>query len=232
MVWPLTRVWVRLGLVPRRLTRSASSKPPSLALDEAMLTPGSWRRVSATFLAGSLPTSSEVTSSTWVLASRLASIAFSMLPRMPVTTTASRSLASCVADADGLASCCRLASCASATPAMPSAMAILMVNAFLRTFMLFPLPGLVMAPAPVSRGTSACSSGGGGPSLRGLASLLAVLQVLQVPARDAERAEPFVFDQAHRHALEHRAHRPLVDQPRAERAARQEIRQLRHDAAG
>ena len=40
-------VWVRLGLVPRRLTRSDSSKPPSSALDELMFTPGRPRRASA-----------------------------------------------------------------------------------------------------------------------------------------------------------------------------------------
>jgi len=89
----LIRVWVRLGLVPRRLTRSASSKPPSSALDELMLTPGRRCRVSATLCAGSLPTSSAVTTSTRALASRLVSSDFSIEPRMPVTVTVSRSVA-------------------------------------------------------------------------------------------------------------------------------------------
>ncbi len=93
MPWPLRVVWVRLGLVPRRDTRSASSKAPSLAEDEAMFTPGSSRRVSATFLAGSLPMSSALTASTCELASRLVLSDCSRLPRMPTTLTVSRSVA-------------------------------------------------------------------------------------------------------------------------------------------
>jgi hypothetical protein len=48
-LWPLIRVWVRLGLVPRRLTRSASSKPPSSAEDYRMFTPGMKSKFSAKF---------------------------------------------------------------------------------------------------------------------------------------------------------------------------------------
>ncbi|KAG1532520.1 hypothetical protein G6F50_016193 [Rhizopus delemar] len=58
-----------------------------------MLTPGRRCRVSATLCAGSLPTSSAVTTSTRALASRLVSSDFSIEPRIPVTVTVSRSVA-------------------------------------------------------------------------------------------------------------------------------------------
>src|SRR5579883_2312114 len=38
-------------------------------------------------------------------------------------------------------------------------------------------------------------------------------QTVEVPNRRADHAELAVFDQTHRHLLEHRAHRPLVEQP-------------------
>src|SRR5690606_23607648 len=72
---------------------SASSKPPSAAEDELMFTPGRRCRVSATLCAGSLPTSSAVTTSTRALDSRLVSSDFSIEPRIPVTVTVSRSVA-------------------------------------------------------------------------------------------------------------------------------------------
>src|SRR5436190_1827228 len=99
-LWPLMSVWVRLGLVPRRLTRSDSSKPPSSALDELMFTPGRPRRASATLCAGSLPTSSAVTTSRRASALRLTSSDFWRLARMPVTTTSSISSASAAAVAE------------------------------------------------------------------------------------------------------------------------------------
>jgi len=68
-----TSVWVRLGLVPRILTRSFSSKPPSFALAELVVTPGTRVSVSATFLSGILPMSSAVMTSSILSASRLAS---------------------------------------------------------------------------------------------------------------------------------------------------------------
>src|SRR6185312_10149346 len=87
MVWPLTRVWVMLGLVPRRLTRSFSSKPPSLALAELMLTPGRRCSVSATFFTGSLPMSSAVTTSMCEFASFFSASEAASVARMPVTVT-------------------------------------------------------------------------------------------------------------------------------------------------
>src|ERR1700756_3371331 len=63
-LWPLIRVWVSDGAVPRMLTRLASAKAPSPPELELMLTPGRRCTVSATFLAGSLPMSSAVTTST------------------------------------------------------------------------------------------------------------------------------------------------------------------------
>src|ERR1051325_1767299 len=63
-LWPLTSVCVSDGAVPRMLTRFASAKAPSPPELELMLTPGRRCTVSATFLAGSLPTSSAVTTST------------------------------------------------------------------------------------------------------------------------------------------------------------------------
>src|SRR5262245_16006963 len=82
-------VWVRLGLVPRRLTRSDSSKPPSSALEELMFTPARPRRASATLCAGSLPTSSAVTPSMRASALRFTSMDLSRLGRLPLTPTVS-----------------------------------------------------------------------------------------------------------------------------------------------
>src|ERR1700760_3492045 len=62
--WPLMSVCVRLGLGPRIEARSFSEKPPSPPADDAMLTPGTRWMASATFLSGSLPMSSAVTTST------------------------------------------------------------------------------------------------------------------------------------------------------------------------
>ncbi len=54
MPCPLTSVCVRLGLVPRILTRSFSSNPPSFALAELVVTPGTRVRESADILVGHL----------------------------------------------------------------------------------------------------------------------------------------------------------------------------------
>ena len=87
--WPLIRVCVRLALVPRIDTRSFSSKPPSLAPAELMVTPGTRCSESAMFLSGILPMSSAVMTSTCVSALRLRLSDFSCEARMPVTTTVS-----------------------------------------------------------------------------------------------------------------------------------------------
>lgn len=84
---PLIMVWVRLGLVPRRLTRSFSSKPPSPAPAELMVTPGRRCSESATFLSGILPMSSAVITSTTETEFFLWLIDCSSAARMPVTTT-------------------------------------------------------------------------------------------------------------------------------------------------
>jgi hypothetical protein len=59
----LISVSVRLGLVQRMLTGSFSSKPPSLALAELIVTPGTRAGESATFLSGILPMSSALMTS-------------------------------------------------------------------------------------------------------------------------------------------------------------------------
>src|SRR6266480_4947201 len=81
------RVWVRLGPVPRMLTRSFSSKPPSVAPAELIVTPDTRFRESAMFLSGILPTSSEVITSSTESAARFCSSDFSREARIPVTTT-------------------------------------------------------------------------------------------------------------------------------------------------
>ena len=58
--WPFTKVCVRLGLVPRKLTRSFSSKPPEPPACELIVTPVTRCRESAMFLSGILPMSSAV----------------------------------------------------------------------------------------------------------------------------------------------------------------------------
>jgi len=85
--WPLISVCVRLGLVPRMLTRSFSEKPPSPPADDAMLTPGTRWIASATFLSGSLPMSSAVTTSTTESALRFFASEASSDARRPVTST-------------------------------------------------------------------------------------------------------------------------------------------------
>ena len=88
-LWPLISVCVRLGLVPRMLTRSFSSKPPSPPAAELVFTPGMRWIASATFLSGILPMSSAVMTSTTESALRLAASDCSRDARMPVTTTVS-----------------------------------------------------------------------------------------------------------------------------------------------
>ncbi len=81
--------------MPRMLMRSFSSKPPSLALAELTVTPGTRDSESATFLSGILPMSSaEMTSTTRDRASRLDSSDSSFEWRMPETMISS-SLAPC-----------------------------------------------------------------------------------------------------------------------------------------
>ena len=87
--WPLMSVCVRLGLVPRRLTRSFSSKPPEPPACELMVTPGTRCSESAMFLSGILPISSAVITSTTESALRLVSSDFSTEARIPVTVTVS-----------------------------------------------------------------------------------------------------------------------------------------------
>ena len=87
MAWPLNRVCCRLGLVPRRLTRSFSPKPPSPPADDCVFTPGRRWIASATFLSGILPMSSAVTTSTTASALRFWRSDCSSAARTPVTTT-------------------------------------------------------------------------------------------------------------------------------------------------
>jgi hypothetical protein len=93
MGWPFTNVCVRLGLVPRMLTRSFSSKPPEPPDCELMVTPGTRCTASAMFLSGILPMSSAVTTSTTASALRLVSSDFSREARMPVTVMVSSGVA-------------------------------------------------------------------------------------------------------------------------------------------
>ncbi len=86
-LWPLISVCVSDGAVPRMLTRLASAKAPSPPELELMLTPGSRCTVSATFLAGSLPTSSAVTTSTTVSAPFLLLRELAYDARMPLIST-------------------------------------------------------------------------------------------------------------------------------------------------
>src|SRR6516225_3710976 len=86
-LWPLTSVCVSDGAVPRMLTRLASANAPSPPELELMLTPGRRCTVSATFLAGSLPTSSAVTTSTTASAFFLLLSEDAYDARMPLTST-------------------------------------------------------------------------------------------------------------------------------------------------
>lgn len=96
--------------MPRRLTRSFSSKPPSLAPAELTFTPGTRCRESAMFLSGSLPTSSAVITSTCESALRFWFRDCCSEARMPVTVTACNLVASEAAvgtDAANAAGCSR-----------------------------------------------------------------------------------------------------------------------------
>src|SRR6187402_2438647 len=83
------------------LTRSFSSKPPSLALAELVVTPAMRVRESATFLSGILPMSSALTTSTTLVVAFLASRDCSTEARIPVTTTSSIVLVSALEGAAG-----------------------------------------------------------------------------------------------------------------------------------
>src|ERR1700741_1174837 len=98
-LWPLTSVCVSDGAVPRMLTRLASAKAPSPPEFELMLTPGRRCTVSATFLAGSLPMSSAVTTSTTVSAPFLWFSDDAYDERMPVPSTVWTSSAAAAAEA-------------------------------------------------------------------------------------------------------------------------------------
>jgi hypothetical protein len=87
--WPLMSVCVRLGLVPRMLTRSFSSNPPSPPEAELIVTPGTRCTASAMFLSGSLPMSSAVITSITESALRLVSMERSREARIPVTVIVS-----------------------------------------------------------------------------------------------------------------------------------------------
>ena len=139
MLWPSIMVWVKLGLVPRMETRSFSSNAPSFALAALMFTPGTRASESATFLSGILPMSSEVITSTRVSSPRLLSSDASMAPRMPLTTTVSRSVASCC-DA-GVAWAGVAASCAAAVPTTLSAATILSERTVFLSCMVIPSHG-------------------------------------------------------------------------------------------
>ncbi len=105
--WPLMSVCVRLGLVPRMLTRSFSSNPPSPPEAELMVTPGTRETASAMFLSGSLPMSSAEITSTTLSALRLVSMERSRDARMPVTVMVS--LVSAFFAGGVVAACCACA---------------------------------------------------------------------------------------------------------------------------
>ena len=108
-LWPLISVCVSDGAVPRMLTRLASAKAPSPPEFELMLTPGRRCTVSATFLAGSLPMSSAVTTSTTASAPFLLDSDDAYDARMPLTSTTCTSATGGTADAAGWgagAACC------------------------------------------------------------------------------------------------------------------------------
>ena len=95
-------VCVREGLVPRRLTRSFSSKPPDPPDCELIVTPGTRCSESAMFLSGILPMSVEVMTSTTESELRLSSSDFSRDARMPVTVSDSTATGL----SGGLGACC------------------------------------------------------------------------------------------------------------------------------
>jgi hypothetical protein len=76
------------------LTRSFSSKPPSVAPAELVVIPGRRDKESATFLSGILPMSSAVTTSMISVEARFAASDSSTDLRMPVTTISWSALSS------------------------------------------------------------------------------------------------------------------------------------------
>ncbi|EEF27308.1 conserved hypothetical protein, partial [Ricinus communis] len=114
--WPLIRVWVSDGAVPRIDTRSFSSKPPEPAPEVEMFTPGTRCSESATFLSGILPTSSAVMTSTLLDALRFTDSDCCSDPRIPLTMTVSGSLSD--------AACCAWAFIATLSVRMAAAVAM------------------------------------------------------------------------------------------------------------
>lgn len=105
-VRPLTRTVLNSGPKPRTVTKRPS--PPWRSID----TPGMRCSDSATLESGNLPSASELTASTIEFDSRLMLIAWSKLPRIPVTTIASI----CCSDGSLLAASCAMAEPASTIP--------------------------------------------------------------------------------------------------------------------
>src|SRR5690606_11042875 len=223
-VWPLSRVRLSAGSVPRIETFSPCPKALS------MVTPGMMVIASATLVAGNLPTSSAVTTSTMASASRLASRACLRLPRMPTTVTVSSSVAPGA-----------VASCAWACIARPMQATIAAERTDLRCFMMS-LPSLFelhrrprlrrRLPSADTTRTTGTTQPRTAPGAASVQSRLLRRNGSQVPAGGADHAQLPVLDELHRDPLQRLAHRPLVEEARTEAAAGQEAAHLRQDPAG
>src|SRR5690606_19737077 len=226
--WPLSRVRLSAGSVPRMLTRSPWPNRRS------MVTPGIMVIASATLVEGNLPTSSAVITSTIASELRLVSSACCRLARMPVTTTRSSSLA-CVGAVSVVA-----ASCACACAETPRHTAIAADSMEVRYFMtVLSLRKMGVAAAagrgvrrpvagPCVRRSAARGPGSGQARIR---APVFVASLVEVPAGGADRAQLSVLDQGHGNAQQGFAHRSLVEEALHEAAAGEEAADLRQDPA-
>src|SRR5690606_7770922 len=211
-VWPLSRVRLSAGSVPRMLIFSPWPKALS------MVTPGSVEIASATLVEGNLPTSSAVTTSMIASLLRLVSSACCRLARMPVTTTRSSSVASSAAASPA-------ASWAWTGIAIPRHTAIAVESMDLRCLIVV-LPITCLACGARRVAASWCPGGG----LR--ARVVFLPDPVEVPAGGADHAQLPVLDQGHGNLLQRLAHRPLVEEAGDEAAAFEEVADLRQDPAG
>src|SRR5690606_2924431 len=205
-VWPLSRVRLSAGSVPRMLIFSPWPKALS------MVTPGSVEIASATLVEGNLPTSSAVTTSMIASLLRLVSSACCRLARMPVTTTRSSSVASSAAASPA-------ASWAWTGIAIPRHTAIAVESMDLRCLIVV-LPITCLA-CVARRVAASCCPGGG---LR--ARVVFLPDPVEVPAGGADHAQLPVLDQGHGNLLQRLAHRPLVEEAGDEAAAFEEVADL------
>src|SRR5690606_20099027 len=210
-VWPLSRVRLSAGSVPRMLIFSPWPKALSMVM------PGSEEIASATLVEGNLPTSSAVITSMIASALRLVSSACCRLARMPVTTTRSSSLA---LPAVAEVSCSWAAvSCACTSGVTPRHTAIAADSMDLRCFMavlsitkwvwLLDAAGRIAfcqwhrcRMHPSWAGTCAGTLGGGAV----IRSCGVLLVQAEVPAGGAKDAKLPVLDQGHGNAFERLAH--------------------------